>query len=219
MSADEKMESLKDRLAASTALGPPIRTSRAGPIPGQAIINSPHRAEIDTLLFVRRVSVEQVRRICAERFGLTISRKQLDNYIKFQRETGLTEIARLPDSIVLDNVEKSVRRDMEVLDKIVGEADRVLATGKVTVRSIIDAIKVRNEMLGEHNAIQLLTAEEKYRLAMQSVLSVINDLVDEDTKLKIQAKLLLDPHFVAAMNVSLDAIEGEAEEIVLDASS
>jgi hypothetical protein len=174
-----------------------------------AILRSPHRDEINALLFIQRLSFTDVERICRERYGLRISRRQVRNYYYAYRDTVLADLVETPGAIVLSRVERDVANDWRIMNRIMEHADRLIDAGKVTMRHIIEILRVRQAYLGEHSAIELLTAEERYGKALQAILRILMAECDEATRARIQAAMMRDPDILAALDTS-DTVDSDA---------
>lgn len=190
-------------------VGRAFTRGKSGPVPGLRILNSPHRGKINAMLFIERLPLERVRRIMEEEMDLHVSRTQLRNYFDHHSQTTFADVTAIPGAIVLDQVEKDYQNLYNVLNAVVKEAWRLIDLKKVTVRDSLKAADLMLSMVeGDQNhALRMVTAEEKYHLGLQSVIRIINDVCDEDTKLKIQGALMEDPDFIAAMKAHITTDE------------
>lgn len=188
-----------------------INPQKRGPIPGMAIIESPHREEIDKLLFEERHSFRRVEQIVRERWGVEISRKAIARYVRYCTGLSGRQIAARSGPLRLDKIERSVKADWDTLDAVIAKAPELIEAGQVRMKHVLEAISIRQKYLGEHGAVDILTAEEKYGAALEAVLRVVMERCPDDLREQIQADLLADPDFTLAMGISQEPIEGTAE--------
>jgi hypothetical protein len=160
---------------------PPFLTLSRGPRPYQAILSSPHRQEIDTLLFEEKCPVREVYRRIQDLGDTEVSYVTLTRY----KNARLKESERSDSELRFEEV----RRDVETLGRIIDKGLEMLDAGWTPrMAEMLRAIELRGNLLQ-----QFPDASESMKHAarrqLEDVIEVIKDVISEEQRREIVRRL------------------------------